>query len=224
MSATYLKLFVDCLEKYQKLNDTEFGRLVRAALRYKATGAEPDDLGREALLWDGMRLDIDRDNESYSAIANARAEAGKKGAKARWQTDSKNSKSHLPYGKNGQEEDKDKEKEEDKDIKKESVKEKSAMRFVPPTVEEVRAYCNERGSGIDAERFVDFYASKGWVVGKTKMKDWKAAVRGWEREDKPVKTKTSAPSAEQKVTREDLERMRRFTEQMNGGEEHVKQD
>ena len=110
------------------------------------------------------------------------------------------------------------------DIKKESVKEKSAMRFVPPTVEEVRAYCNERGSGVDAERFVDFYASKGWVVGKTKMRDWKAAVRGWDREDKPVKTKTSAPSAEQKVTREDLERMRRFAEQMNGGEEHVKQD
>lgn len=227
MSATYLKLFVDCLEKYQKLNDTEFGRLVRAALRYKAMGAEPDDLGREALLWDGMRLDIDRDNENYSAIANARAEAGKKGAKTRWQTDSKNSKNgkcHLPYGKNGQEEDKDKEKEEDKDIKKENVKEKSALRFVPPTVEEVRAYCNERGSGVDAERFVDFYASKGWFVGKTKMKDWKAAVRGWEREDKPVKTKTSAPSAEQKVTREDLERMRRFAEQMNGGEEHVKQD
>lgn len=57
-STTYLKLFVDCLEKYQKLNDTEFGRLVRAALRYKATGAEPDELGREALLWDGMRLDL----------------------------------------------------------------------------------------------------------------------------------------------------------------------
>ena len=227
MSATYLKLFVDCLEKYQKLNDTEFGRLVRAALRYKATGADPAGLKREALLWDGMRLDIDRDNESYDAIVSTRSEAGKKGAKARWQTDGKNSKngkSHLPYGTNGQDEDKDKEKEEDKDIKKESVKEKSAVRFVPPTVEEVRAYCNERGSGVDAERFVDFYASKGWVVGKTKMKDWKAAVRGWEREDKPVKTKTSAPSAEQKVTREDLERMRRFAEQMNGGEEHVKQD
>ena len=49
MAASYLKLFVDSLEKYQKLNDSEFGRQVRAALRYKATGAEPDDLGREAL-------------------------------------------------------------------------------------------------------------------------------------------------------------------------------
>ena len=109
MSAIYLKLFVDCLEKYQKLNDTEFGRLVRAALHYKETGAEPVDLGREALLWDGMRLDIDRDNERYSDVVNARSEAGKKGAKARWQTDSKNSKSHLPYGKNGQDKEKEKE-------------------------------------------------------------------------------------------------------------------
>ena len=119
-NVVYLKLFVDCLEKYQKLNDTEFGRLVRAALRYKATGAEPDELGREALLWDGMRLDIDRDNESYISKCSARAIAGKKGADARWQghnKDSKNSKCHLPYGKNGQdkEKEKDKDKEEDKD-------------------------------------------------------------------------------------------------------------
>ena len=114
--ACYLKLFVDSLEKYQKLNDTEFGRLVRAALRYKATGAEPDDLGREALLWDGMRLDIDRDNESYQTVVEARASAGKKGAAVRWQRqkqDSKNSKCHFANGKNSY--DKDKEEDNDKD-------------------------------------------------------------------------------------------------------------
>lgn len=109
MSVTYLKLFVDCLDKYQKLNDSEFGRLVRAALRYKATGAEPDDLGREALLWDGMRLEIDRDNEAYRATIEARVEAGKKGASKRWQTNGKNGKCHLPYGKNGQEKEEEKE-------------------------------------------------------------------------------------------------------------------
>lgn len=54
-------------------------------------------------------------------------------------------------------------------------------RFVPPTVEEVRDFCLERNNGIDAEAFVDFYQSKGWYVGKNKMKDWKAAVRTWER-------------------------------------------
>jgi len=53
--------------------------------------------------------------------------------------------------------------------------------FKPPTPEEVRAYCRERGNRVDAERFCDFYASKGWVVGKAKMKDWRAAVRNWEK-------------------------------------------
>ena len=55
-----------------------------------------------------------------------------------------------------------------------------AARFTPPTLEEVRAYCAERGSNVDPERFIDFYSSKGWMVGKNKMKDWKAAIRGWE--------------------------------------------
>lgn len=64
---------------------------------------------------------------------------------------------------------------------KENTKEKSA-RFTPPTVDEVKAYASEHGCKIDAERFVDFYASKGWMVGKTKMKDWKAAVRNWARD------------------------------------------
>ena len=57
-------------------------------------------------------------------------------------------------------------------------------RFIPPTVEDVRAYCEERKNGIDPESFVDFYTSKGWMIGKSKMKDWKAAVREWERRRK----------------------------------------
>jgi hypothetical protein len=54
-------------------------------------------------------------------------------------------------------------------------------RFTPPTVEEVSAYCQERKNGVDAQRFVDYYSSNGWKVGKNAMKDWKAAVRTWER-------------------------------------------
>ena len=53
--------------------------------------------------------------------------------------------------------------------------------FTPPTVEEVQEYCFERGNAVDAQSFVDFYTSKGWYVGKTKMKDWKASVRTWEK-------------------------------------------
>jgi hypothetical protein len=53
-------------------------------------------------------------------------------------------------------------------------------RFTPPTLEQVRAYCQERGRGVDAERWVNHYESKGWLVGKSKMKNWQAAVRTWE--------------------------------------------
>lgn len=62
-------------------------------------------------------------------------------------------------------------------------KNKSAKRFSAPSVEEVKAYCEERQNGIDPEQFVDFYESKGWRVGAQSMKDWKAAVRTWEKRD-----------------------------------------
>lgn len=58
---------------------------------------------------------------------------------------------------------------------------KRTARFVPPTVEEVRSYCAERNNGIDAEAFVAFYESKGWMIGKNKMKSWKSAVITWEK-------------------------------------------
>ena len=54
-------------------------------------------------------------------------------------------------------------------------------RVIPPKLEDVIAYCEERHNGIDGEQFWDFYQSKGWMVGKNKMVDWQAAVRTWER-------------------------------------------
>jgi len=53
--------------------------------------------------------------------------------------------------------------------------------FTPPTLEEVAAYCQERNNGVDPQKWYDFYAAKGWMIGKNKMKDWKAAVRTWEK-------------------------------------------
>ncbi len=57
--------------------------------------------------------------------------------------------------------------------------------FKPPSLEEVKAYCIERGNSIDPERFLNYYESNGWMVGRTKIKNWKAAVRTWEAKDKP---------------------------------------
>ena len=57
-------------------------------------------------------------------------------------------------------------------------------RFAPPTPEEVKQYCLERNNRVDYQRFIDFYESKGWMIGKNKMKDWRAAVRTWEKSEK----------------------------------------
>ena len=65
--------------------------------------------------------------------------------------------------------------------KRESKREKNASRFTPPQVEEVKQYCVERENGIDAEAFIDYYTARGWKIGSQLMKDWKAAIRTWER-------------------------------------------
>ena len=74
--------------------------------------------------------------------------------------------------------------EKEIEIEKEIEKDIKVRRFTPPTTTEVQQYCSESGHYIDAEAFVDFYESKNWMVGKNKMKDWKSAVRNWERRDK----------------------------------------
>ena len=58
-----------------------------------------------------------------------------------------------------------------------------AKKFIPPTVEQVAEYIQGRNSKVDAQRFVDFYTAKNWMVGKNRMADWKAAVRTWEKRD-----------------------------------------
>jgi len=73
----------------------------------------------------------------------------------------------------------------------EKKKERTQNKFAPPLFEEVREYCQGRENGVNPQRFVDFYSSKGWMVGKSKMKDWRAAVRGWE---KPKENNTPSPS------------------------------
>lgn len=66
----------------------------------------------------------------------------------------------------------------------------SRSRFVKPTLEEVEAYCRERGNNVNPERFIDYYNSNGWKVGRNPMKDWRAAVRNWEKGD----TKRNKPT------------------------------
>jgi hypothetical protein len=69
-----------------------------------------------------------------------------------------------------------------------SVDKSNKGRFTPPTHAELSAFIAENGYSVNPDRFLNFYESKGWLVGKTKMKDWKAAVRNWSTQDKPKRS------------------------------------
>ena len=83
-------------------------------------------------------------------------------------------------------------------------------RFTPPTIEEVKAYCSERGNDVDAEKWFDWYSANGWKVGKNPMRDWKAAVRTWERDGKK-KPATKMPGMPKPIVGgDDLDRHERL--------------
>ena len=72
------------------------------------------------------------------------------------------------------------------DININSLSLKGSSRFQKPTIEEIRQYCLEKGYNVDAEQFFNFYESKGWVVGKSPMKNWRAAVSTWNKTEKEI--------------------------------------
>lgn len=134
-----------------------------------------------AVIYKRIALDNARfDPERRKAVSEMRAEAGRIGGskpKQNKQTEANGSKTN----KIAQEENR-----EDKEKIKNRGEERG--RFVPPTVDQVNEYASKYRMKIDAQRFVDFYSSKGWRVGSSPMKDWEAAVRNWvSRDKKPEK-------------------------------------
>ena len=173
---TYIKIFVDYLDAIEPLGDAERGRLFTSLLTYARTGEAPQLGGNERFLFPMMRAQLDRDIAAMAGVSEARSKAAKASKSSKCEQMQQMQANAANASKSCKDEDKDKDKDEDK--KGNGARE---ARFTPPSVEEVAAYCQERGNGVDAARFVDFYSSKGWMVGKSRMKDWKAAVRNWER-------------------------------------------
>lgn len=87
-------------------------------------------------------------------------------------------KLHIPYIRSNKNNNKNKNKRVSASC------EDTEKKFVRPTVEEVRAYCQEKGYSVDPEAFCDYYEARGWKLNKTSMKNWKAAVRTWERRER----------------------------------------
>ena len=180
----YLKVFTDFSSSLNPLGDAECGRLFKAMLEYARTGQEPDLRGNERFIWPTAKQSIDRDADTYSR----KVDAAQKATEARKRNDNERKRNDNDTERYVIVQDKDKDKDKENiSFPPNGVKDNARARR--PTVEEVASYCRERGNRVDAERFVDFYASKGWKVGNQPMKDWKACVRTWEkREDKPKQT------------------------------------
>ena len=172
-----LVLFPEVLQITRKFTDAQFGALIRAVFSYRFSGEEysGDDMAID-VAFQAIANQVDRLKE-YSEI-NAKNAAGSESKQGGAEC-SEMQENHPPIQSVPIQSD------PVEDTGAQSAKPPAHTRFSPPSAEEIEAYCEEKGFCIDAERFVDYYASIGWRVGKNPMKDWRAAVRTWVKKDTP---------------------------------------
>ena len=177
---TFYASFHEAAQTLDALEDR--GALYEAICAYALYGTEPHLNGTAAGMFALIRPNLD---------ASRRKASNRLGKK---QSDNKTtSKQHQTEKKREDESKEEKESESESECEKENEyyvlgvpggtpadKPPKTRAFVPPSVEEVRAYCMERGNNIDPQYFVDYYEARGWMIGKNKMKDWRAAMRTWE--------------------------------------------
>lgn len=164
----------------QDMDTEDRVKFYEAIMAYGFYGEEPKLSGTVKTVFTAIKPVIERSRQMR--------ESGRKGGRPRKTEETVKTPLFSPLltERKGKEKDMEMEKDMDKERKR-------GTRFAPPTVDDVRAYCIERGNGVDPQRFVDFYQSKGWKVGNNTMKDWKAAVRTWEqREAVPKKADNEA--------------------------------
>lgn len=172
-----LVLFPEVLQITRKFTDAQFGALIRAVFSYRFSGEEysGDDMAID-VAFQAIANQVDRLKE-YSEI-NAKNAAGSESKQGGAEC-SEMQENHPPIQSVPIQSD------PVEDTGAQSAKPPARTRFSPPSVQEIEEYCTEKGFLLDAERFVDYYASIGWRVGKNPMKDWRAAVRTWVKKDTP---------------------------------------
>ncbi len=188
-------MFVDYKEKFKKLSDEQMGKLIRAVFDYEDSGVEPDmDDLIVSMAFDVIKVDLDKNHAKYEEIVEKRKEAGRKGGKRKQtQANEANAKFAKQTQANQADNDNDSVSDNDNDsvtpivgVSKGDARGKRT-RFSPPAPEDIREYCREKKITVDADRFIDYYSAQGWKLSNgNPMKDWKAAVRNWSREKRPV--------------------------------------
>lgn len=170
-----------------KLDDNNQLIVYRAISRYSLFGEIPQVDGFAAIAWELIKPILDKSR--IRSINGAKAKGkSKPNLIGNQNAVSKNeAKSKLKQSKNEAKSKQDR----DRDRDRINIEDKSSnngadksTRFVPPTLTEVQDYIQKNSYSVDASTFIDFYTSKGWMVGSNKMKDWKAAVRTWQRKQK----------------------------------------
>ena len=179
----YVCLYLDYLQSLAPLSDAARGKLMLAMLTYAATGQEPSLTGPAQYLWPSLRSQIDRDLAKYQEKCGKNRINGSKGGRPR---------KNQTVSEEPKEKEREKEKNKEKEKKKEMEKEMETTvpsgpvlppPFSPPTVQDVICFCREQGLAMNAQRFVDYYTSNGWMVGANRMQDWRAAARNWTRKE-----------------------------------------
>ena len=198
---TWYRSYYDALKE---LPAEEFRAIVLAVCAYALDGEEPELSGVARAIFTLIRptLEVGRSKaENRSRAEQTPLSAEQDGNKReqtenkRKQTDNKRKQTDNKPEQTRKEKEKEKEREKESEIDSycSPPPPSGPKRFVPPTLAEVQSYVAERQSPVDPHGFIDFYASKGWMVGKTPMKDWKAACRNAETWERWSRTEASAP-------------------------------
>ena len=196
-------LYLDSEQQWEMLSNEQAGILIKALLKYSVTGERiKTDDGMMLMAFSFMSAQIDRDGAKYDEkcernrrIALEREEK-RRAERERTETDvherartctsvtDNNNNNNNTDNNNNNNNNTDNNTNNDNDIiiMDDKPKKKIVKTFRPPTLDEVKAYCAERGNNVDAERLIDYYTANGWRFGKNPMKDWKAAVRTWEKQ------------------------------------------
>ena len=198
---TWYRSYYDALKE---IPAEEFRAIVLAVCAYALDGEEPELSGVARAIFTLIRptLEVGRSKAENRSRAEQMVPSTEQTGNRPEQTKNKpeqtqNKRKQTDNKPEQTRKEKEKEKEREKESENDSYcsppPPSAPKRFVPPTLAEVQSYVAERQSPVDPQGFIDFYASKGWMVGKTPMKDWKAACRNAETWERWSRTEASAP-------------------------------
>lgn len=171
-------LYCDQQGVFNMLPDEQAGKLIKHIFAYvNDENPESEDL-LLTIAFEAIKTQLKRDLKKYENYIDKQKENGRKGGRPKTQPFLNETQKTQAFFEKPKKADNVNVNVNENVIIKENIKEKP-VRFTPPTADEVKAYMLEQGMDDLSQKWVAFYEAKGWLIGKNKMKDWKAAVRTW---------------------------------------------